>query len=63
MFEIIDINDRIRELILEKGLGVTVAYSCPAIGMVSLREAGINKIFQGVTTIEEVVRETLAAED
>jgi len=31
-----------------------------ASGMRTLREAGILKIFDGVTTIEEVVRETLA---
>ena len=31
--------------------------------MISLRQAGIQKIFTGVSTIEEIVRETLSAED
>jgi type IV pilus assembly protein PilB len=32
-------------------------------GMRTLRDAGIQKIYAGITTIEEVIRETLAAED
>jgi type II secretory ATPase GspE/PulE/Tfp pilus assembly ATPase PilB-like protein len=31
-----------------------------ASGMRSLRESGILKIFDGLTTIDEIVRETLA---
>ncbi len=32
-------------------------------GMRTLRDSGIQKVFAGLTTIEEVVRETLAAEE
>ena len=63
LFEIIDVNDRMRELILNAASSTQLRTVAQRSGMVSLREAGINKIFQGVTTIEEVVRETLAADD
>jgi type II secretory ATPase GspE/PulE/Tfp pilus assembly ATPase PilB-like protein len=29
-------------------------------GMIPLRESGLEKVFTGVTTIEEVIRETVA---
>ncbi|MDR0520347.1 MAG: Flp pilus assembly complex ATPase component TadA [Planctomycetaceae bacterium] len=56
--EFMVINDEIRALINN---GVSVADLREASsrnGMLTLREAGLQKIYAGVTTIEEVVRET-----
>lgn len=63
VFEIMDIDERMREIVLAKGSASQIRSQAVRNGMASLRDAGINKIFQGVTTIEEVVRETLATEE
>ncbi|TVR15967.1 MAG: type II/IV secretion system protein [Planctomycetota bacterium] len=63
IFEIFDINSRMRELILEKASSSKMRAAAERSGMVSLRQAGIQKVFAGVSTIEEIVRETLSAED
>ena len=63
LFEILDINANLRELILENASSAKLRAATERSGMVSLRQAGIQKIFAGVSTIEEVVRETLSAED
>jgi type IV pilus assembly protein PilB len=61
IFEIMRLTDSMRELIMEKGSTQALRDMAREEGMRTLREAGILKIFDGQTTIEEVVRETLAA--
>ena len=63
LFEIIDVDDAFRDMVLRKASSSQLRTSAVRSGMISLREAGIAKIFQGVTTIEEVVKETLNAMD
>ncbi|MDW8373248.1 MAG: ATPase, T2SS/T4P/T4SS family [Planctomycetota bacterium] len=63
IFELMDINDAIRELILAKASATQLRLAAQRAGMRPLRDAGIQKIFAGLTTIEEVVRETLAIEE
>ncbi len=63
LFELMDINDILRELILNKASASALRIAAQRGGMRTLRDAGIQKIFAGLTTIEEVVRETLAVED
>jgi len=62
IFEILRLDDNIREIII--GQGSTQAIRSAAIrkGMRTLRESGLLSIYDGETTIEEVVRETLQAE-
>ena len=62
IFEILRLDDEIREIII--GQGSTQAIRSAAIrkGMRTLRESGLLAIYDGDTTIEEVVRETLQAE-
>ncbi|MFH1378164.1 MAG: ATPase, T2SS/T4P/T4SS family [Planctomycetota bacterium] len=62
IFEIMIINSQLRELIIEKKSTGALREAAQASGMRALRESGILKIFDGITTIEEVVRETLAFE-
>jgi type IV pilus assembly protein PilB len=60
VFEIMKVDQKMREMIiLSKSTEVLRNEACAA-GMRTLREAGVLKIFDGITTIEEVVRETLA---
>jgi type IV pilus assembly protein PilB len=63
LFEMMDINDNLRELIIQKASAAQLRIAAQRGGMRSLRDAGIQKVFAGLTTIEEVVRETLAVED
>jgi type IV pilus assembly protein PilB len=37
--------------------------ACKKQGMVTLRESGLRAIYSGVTTIEEVVRETVVEDE
>ena len=63
IFELMTVTDGIRELILSKASSNQVRLVAQRGGMRTLRDAGIQKIFSGLTTIEEVVRETMAAEE
>ena len=62
LFEIMNISDRMRALVMEKASTQALRDLAREEGMRTLREAGLLKIYDGETTIEEVVRETLAAE-
>jgi type IV pilus assembly protein PilB len=63
IFELMDINDALRELILTKASAAQLRIAAQRSGMRPLRDAGVQKVFAGLSTIEEVVRETLAAEE
>jgi type IV pilus assembly protein PilB len=63
LFELMDVNDSIREMILQKVSATQLRLAAQRAGMRPLRESGIQKVFAGLTTIEEVVRETLAVEE
>ncbi|NRA40051.1 MAG: type II/IV secretion system protein, partial [Planctomycetes bacterium] len=63
LFEILDMNEKIRELILASSSSGQIRAEARRMGMRTLRDAGIEKVFMGLTTIEEVVRETLDVED
>jgi type IV pilus assembly protein PilB len=59
LMEIMLITDRIKELILSAASTEHIREAAREQGMRTLREAGLLGIFDGHTTIEEVVRETL----
>ena len=59
LVEVMIINDEIRELILSGGTAIDIKKKAAEGGMISLRRSGLIKIKDGVTTIEEVVRETV----
>jgi type IV pilus assembly protein PilB len=59
LFEVMQITDDIRELILSGATAVELRRKALEEGMISLRLSGLQKIKEGVTTIEEVVRETV----
>jgi type IV pilus assembly protein PilB len=63
IFELILINDEIRDLISEGASTDKLRSACIKQGMISLRESGLRAIFRGHTTIEEVVRETVLDEE
>jgi len=59
LFEVMDITEDQRELILSGATVIELRRKAIEEGMITLRESGLHKIREGVTTIEEVVRETV----
>ena len=60
LYEVMEITDEIRELILIGASALELRKKAIDDGMITLRESGLYKIRRGVTTPEEVVRETVA---
>ena len=54
-----EINDDIRELILVGASALELRKKSLEHEMISLRRSGLIKIADGITTIEEVIRETV----
>jgi type IV pilus assembly protein PilB len=61
IFEIMLMNERIKELVMGHASTEQIRHAAREQGMRTLRESGLMAIFDGHTTIEEVVRETLFA--
>jgi type IV pilus assembly protein PilB len=59
IFEIMLLTERAKELIMKSASTEQLRHIAREQGMRTLREAGLLAIFDGHTTIEEVVRETL----
>ncbi len=62
LFEIMDMDDQMRELVMKEASTAVLREHARRRGMRSLRESGLLAIYEGITTIDEVVRETLAEE-
>jgi type IV pilus assembly protein PilB len=60
LYEVMEVTDEVRELILIGASALELRKKAIEDGMITLRESGLYKIRAGVTTIEEVVRETVA---
>ncbi|NNE90043.1 MAG: Flp pilus assembly complex ATPase component TadA [Verrucomicrobiales bacterium] len=58
LFELLDMTDPIRELITQRAATVVLKQKAEELGMRTLREDGIRNIFEGITTIEEVLKYT-----
>lgn len=58
IYEFLVVSDALKPMILERKPTVALRQKSQELGMNTLREDGLRKVFQGVTTIEEVVRET-----
>ena len=58
IFELLIVNDAIRSMINERAPTVVLRQKAVELGMVTLREDGLRSIFEGDTTIEEVVKYT-----
>lgn len=63
LFELIIVNDDIRDMISTGSSTDELRNACRRMGMTTLRDSGLKAIFKGMTTIEEVVRETVLEDD
>ena len=59
LYELLIVNDTIRDMIMQNASVDDLRKAAVGFGMVTLRESGMTKAFEGVTTLEEVVRETI----
>ncbi|MCE5302214.1 MAG: Flp pilus assembly complex ATPase component TadA [Planctomycetaceae bacterium] len=59
LYEYMPINDEIREMINQGASTERLRDLALRNGLIPLRESGLEKVFNGITTIEEVVRETV----
>jgi type IV pilus assembly protein PilB len=59
IYELLEIDDDIRDLVTSHASVDDIKNYARSQGMTTLREAGLKMIFDGITTIDEVVRETV----
>jgi len=59
LYEVMEINDELRELILCGASTLELRRKAIDLGMTTLRGSGLQKLRDGVTSVEEVVRETV----
>jgi type IV pilus assembly protein PilB len=59
LYEVMEISEELRELVLVGASGLELRRKAVEEGMITLRRSGLRKVQDGMTSIEEVVRETV----
>ncbi len=59
LFEVMEMSEALREMVIANASVIDLKKTAMAEGMTPLRQAGLRKVAEGMTTIEEVVRETI----
>jgi type IV pilus assembly protein PilB len=59
LFEVMEVTDDLRDLILSRAQSKNIKKKAMENGMISLRRSGLDKIMEGITSVEEVLRETI----
>ncbi|MCA9311680.1 MAG: type II/IV secretion system protein, partial [Phycisphaerales bacterium] len=62
LFEFLVMDDGLRDLVMNQASVAVIREEARRRGMRMLRESGLLSIYEGLTTIDEVVRETIAEE-
>lgn len=62
IFEIMAMSDELRDMVMKRASTNVIRDHARRYGMRTLRESGLLAIYEGQTTIDEVVRETIAEE-
>ncbi len=63
IFELVIMNDELRDMISGGASTDALRSACKKQGMTTLRESGLRAIYEGRTTIEEVIRETVLEDE
>jgi type IV pilus assembly protein PilB len=63
IFEIMAVNEELRDLVMKKASTNILRQVARRNGMRTLRQCGLLALFEGQTTIDEVIRETMSEED
>jgi type IV pilus assembly protein PilB len=59
LFELLIMNDPMRDMIMENATTDEIREAAKSFGMRPLRDAGMEAMFEGTTTADEVIRETI----
>ena len=59
IFQVMEVSDTMGRIIMEGGNAIQIADQAVLEGVVDLRRAGLNKVKEGVTSLEEVNRVTI----
>jgi type IV pilus assembly protein PilB len=59
LYEVMEVSDELKELILVGASALELKKKALEMGMITLRKSGLIKVAAGMTTLEEVVRETV----
>lgn len=59
LFEVMEVSDEIKDLVLAKSHSKEIKKKAIEQGMITLRRSGLAKIREGITSVEEVLRETV----
>ncbi len=59
LYEVMEVTDELRELIIIGASAIELRRKAIECGMITLRESGLYKLREGITTVEEVVKETV----
>src|SRR5512143_466196 len=60
LYEVMPVSEELRELVLNGASATDIKKTAISLGMMTLRQSGLLKLRQGLTTIEEVIRVTMA---
>jgi type IV pilus assembly protein PilB len=60
IYEVMPITDTLRDMILKSAATAELRQQAQRDGMKTLRQAGLMKVLEGTTTVEEVLRVTLS---
>jgi type IV pilus assembly protein PilB len=59
LYEVMEVDEEVKELILVGASGLELRRKAVERGMITLRQSGLRKVKDGLTTLEEVLRETV----
>jgi len=59
LVEVLEITDEVRELVLSGASSIEIKRKAMEEGMLSLRRSGLVKLKEGLTTVDEILRETV----
>jgi type IV pilus assembly protein PilB len=58
LYEVLPVREEIKDLVLRGGSALDIKREAMRLGMKTLRQAGLTKVEEGVTTLEEILRVT-----
>ncbi len=59
LYEVMEVDEALKEMIMEDATAVDLTRKAVQNGMITLRQSGLIKVREGHTTVEEVLRETI----
>ncbi|MDE3032337.1 MAG: type II secretion system protein GspE, partial [Acidobacteriota bacterium] len=59
LYEVLEMSEPMRDMVLTGASAIELREQAIKEGMITLRRSGCRKVLDGVTTIEEIIRETV----